>query len=150
MAKIRVWDLPTRLLHFALVGGVVVAGLTAGDARHLDLHVASGLVVAATLGLRLVWGLVGTEHARWRAFFFSGSAVRDHLRGLRDGTAPRMLGHNPVASWAMLGGLGLLTLLSLSGLVVLGGEEQEGDGSRRGGEGTGARAKRHGEKHGAG
>lgn len=124
--RVRVWDLPVRLLHLSLIGGVAVAWWTAGDARALDLHVASGLLVAGALALRLGWALVGTEHARWRALLVPWSRVRAWLVGLVDGTAPRMLGHNPLAAWAMLGGLGLLLLLSLSGLAVQGGEEGEG------------------------
>ena len=122
----RVWDLPTRLLHALLVVGVAVAWLSAGEARLLSLHVAAGFVVGASLGLRLLWGLVGTRHARWRALLVPWREVRVHGLALLRGEAPRLLGHNPVAAWAMLGGLGLLALLTLTGLGVQGGEEREG------------------------
>lgn len=128
---VRVWDLPVRLLHLALVGGVVLAGWTGagwtgGSARSLDLHIAAGWLVVGALVLRVAWGLVGTEHARWRAFLVPGSQVRAWVRGLIDGTAPRVLGHNPLAAWAMLGGLGILILLTVTGLLVQAGEEGEG------------------------
>lgn len=121
--SVRVWDLPVRLLHALLVLGVAAAWWTAGDARRLDLHVAAGSLVAVVLVLRLLWGFVGTEHARWRAFLFSPAAVLRHLRSLLRGDAPRFLGHNPVASAAMLVGLLILVALSVTGVLVLGGEE---------------------------
>lgn len=124
--RLRTWDLPTRLLHLLLLAGVATAWLTAGDARRLDLHVAAGLLVGLVLLLRLAWGLVGTEHVRWRAFAVPWRRVRAHARGLLDGTAPRLMGHNPVAAWAMLAGLGLLAAITITGLLVQGGEEQEG------------------------
>lgn len=126
MRRIRIWDLPTRLLHAALVAGVGLAWWTADDRAQRGLHVAAGTLVALVLGARLLWGFVGTEHARWRALFVPWAQVRAQLQGLLHGTAPRWLGHNPVAAWAMLGALGVLVALILTGVGVLAGEEQAG------------------------
>ena len=124
--RIRTWDLPTRLLHLLLAAGVAVAWISRRDARDLDLHVGAGLAVGLALVLRLVWGLVGTEHARWSAFAVPWRAVRAHAMGLLRGDAARFQGHNPVASWAMLGGLGLLAAVVLTGIGVQAGEERLG------------------------
>lgn len=123
---IRTWDLPVRLLHLLLAGGVAAAWLSSQDARDLRVHVVAGLLVGLVLVLRAAWGLWGTEHARWAAFRVPWRAVRDHARGLLRGDAPRFQGHNPLATWAMLGGLSLLALVVLTGIGVQAGEEGTG------------------------
>jgi len=85
-----------------------------------------GAVVAVLLLFRAAWALVGTRHARLAALRFSPRQVAAHARGLLRGDAPRFLGHNPLAAWAMVAAFGLLAALSLSGWLVLGGEEQRG------------------------
>ncbi|MFZ5481468.1 MAG: cytochrome b/b6 domain-containing protein, partial [Myxococcota bacterium] len=64
--------------------------------------------------------------ASLRELAASPGAVLRHLRGLARGDAPRFVGHNPVAGWAMAGGLALVVVLAGTGVVVLAGEEGRG------------------------
>ena len=59
------------------------------------------------MGLRLVWGLVGSRHARFADWFPTPQRVRMHLKALWHGELPEHTGHNP------LGALMMLTLMSL-------------------------------------
>jgi cytochrome b len=113
---VRVWDLPTRLFHWVLVlavVGLVVTGKVGGNA--LVWHMRLGLLVAALLGFRLVWGLVGGHWSRFASFVRGPGTV---LRYLRQGGAPGDVGHNPLGALSVLAMLGLLLAQVATGLVA--------------------------------
>jgi cytochrome b len=122
---IRVWDLPLRLFHWLFAGAFATAWLTRDD-RLLHVHVFAGYLLAGMVAFRLLWGLVGSRHSRFRDFACGPRAAFAYLRAVPAGRAPRRLGHNPAGSWAILGLLALGSGLSLSGLLTLGGEEGHG------------------------
>ena len=67
--KFRLWDLPTRLFHWALVVAVVaaiVSGQLGGNL--IDWHGRIGLFIVGLLAFRLVWGVVGSTYARFLQF----------------------------------------------------------------------------------
>ena len=124
--KILVWDLPTRLFHWLFALAFAVAWITSDSDTYLDLHVFTGYLMLGLLGFRLVWGLVGSRYARFRSFLFGpGNAFRYLIRSLTR-TAPRHVGHNPAGAWAVYLMLALGVLVGISGILVLGGEEQQG------------------------
>lgn len=99
---IKVWDAPTRLFHWSLVllfAGMWFTGEQGGDWLHY--HVWCGEAIAALLLFRLIWGVIGSETARFRQFVKGPAAIRRYLRG---GEAEQP-GHNP------LGGLMVVALL---------------------------------------
>ena len=82
MTKVRVWDLPTRVFHWALVLGVIaqaITGQVGGDA--MAWHFRVDYSVLALLLFRLFWGLVGGRWSRFRAFAYSPQSVLDYLKG---------------------------------------------------------------------
>ncbi len=124
--QILIWDLPTRLFHWLFALSFVVTWITGDSDTYRDLHVFMGYLMLGLLGFRLVWGLVGSRYARFRAFLFSlGQAFR-YLANTLTRTAPRHIGHNPAGAWAVYLMLTLGLLVSISGILVLGGEEQHG------------------------
>ncbi|WP_262984805.1 cytochrome b/b6 domain-containing protein [Sphingomonas daechungensis] len=67
---IRVWDLPLRVFHWALVLTIAVAFLSSEEDSALnDWHVLSGWVAAVLLAFRLVWGFIGESTAAFRTLF---------------------------------------------------------------------------------
>lgn len=110
-----VWDAPVRLFHWLLVLCFALAWLTAESDRWQLLHVTAGLTVAGLVGFRLVWGLVGTRHARWRAFVRGPRAVVAEADALLQGHPPRRAGHNPLGAVAIVGLLALAALTTASG-----------------------------------
>lgn len=64
-----IWDLPTRLFHWLLALSFIAAYVTAtlGPAW-MDWHFRAGYLLAALLLFRLVWGLIGSDSARFRTF----------------------------------------------------------------------------------
>ncbi|MBF0353844.1 MAG: cytochrome b/b6 domain-containing protein [Alphaproteobacteria bacterium] len=102
---VRVWDLPTRLFHWALVLLVVISVIAAKKGP-MSLHQLSGLSILALLLFRLIWGFVGGTHARFADFVKGPKAALTYLRELLGGGHPLSIGHNP------LGGLMVLALLA--------------------------------------
>lgn len=111
---VRVWDLPTRLFHWALAAttiGLVISAKLGGNA--MLWHFRCGYVVLALLLFRLVWGLVGGYWSRFTTFIYPPTRLWNYLRG--QGQAVDNVGHNP------LGALSVFALLVVVGLQVLSG-----------------------------
>jgi cytochrome b len=119
-----VWDAPTRVFHWLLVLAVAVAYLSAGEDEgfQFTLHVAAGYLVAGLLIFRIVWGVIGSDHARFRDFLPTPQRVAEHLRGLLSGRPRHYVGHNPLGAVAIFAMLGIL-LGSLGTGLFGGGEE---------------------------
>lgn len=109
--RVRVWDLPTRVFHLALIVSVVGAWSCAqlgGNA--MVWHFRFGYAVCALLLFRLVWGLVGGRWSRFVHWAFRPGAVLRYWQG-RPAPGERFdVGHSP---------LGVLSVLTLLGLVAL-------------------------------
>jgi cytochrome b len=117
--QVVVWDLPTRLFHWALVALVTlsfVTGKLGGNA--MQIHVWSGLAILALLLFRFGWGIWGGRQARFSAFVRSPAAVIRYAAGLLRGDSPRWLGHNPMGGWSVLAMLAALLLQAGTGLFA--------------------------------
>lgn len=114
---IRVWDLPTRVFHWALAALVTGMILTAWQGK-LDLHMTLGQVVLSLVLFRLIWGFVGNRHARFADFVAGPMAGLRYLGTLFGRPGPQYLGHNPVGGWAVLAMLALLALQAGTGLFT--------------------------------
>lgn len=125
---IEVWDLGVRLFHWLLVGAVAGAGWTGflGSKQTLDWHLICGGMIALLLGWRLVWGGLGSTHARFRSFVAGPQTLLHHLAELRSGRAAAHIGHNPLGGAMVLVLIATLATLIATGLVVLGGAIKDG------------------------
>ncbi|CCQ75060.1 cytochrome b/b6 domain-containing protein [Magnetospira sp. QH-2] len=127
-ATTKIWDLPTRLFHWLLVGTVLGAlgtGLVA-PASWQPLHVGLGYGVAALVGFRLVWGFAGSRYSRFGGFVFTPRETIAHARSIFRRRPPPHLGHNPAGALMIFALLGLLMLITGTGLAALGGTEKLG------------------------
>lgn len=106
---VKVWDPFIRFFHWSLVSCVLLNQfvLEAGETAHQW----AGYLACALVLARLVWGFVGSRHARFADFFPTPARLSAHLKALRQGQHPQYLGHNPVAALMMLGLM--LAILSL-------------------------------------
>jgi cytochrome b len=118
MQRILVWDLPTRLFHWLTAASFAGAWLTAESERWRNVHVALGYTFAGLIAFRLLWGLVGSRHARFASFVRGPSAVLSYLRSLLGATPEHHVGHNPAGGWAVLALLGLGALSAASGFMT--------------------------------
>lgn len=126
--SVRVWDLPTRIFHWSLALSFFGAYLLAESERVRHLHVMFGYTVLALVAFRLVWGFLGTRHARFSSFAFGPRAVADHLKELARRDVREHVGHTPAGSWAIWLMLLLALVTAVSGYLYfdeIGGEAME-------------------------
>ena len=115
MHTVRVWDLPTRLFHWALVVCVIGQIVTANvGGNWMNWHLRLGYTVLTLLLFRLVWGFVGGHWSRFSSFLYAPSAVLNYLRG--HARPEHRVGHNPLGAFSVFGLLIILLLQVGSGL----------------------------------
>jgi cytochrome b len=105
--RVKVWDAPTRLVHWAIVALIAVSWATA-KTHHLDWHRWSGYAVLGLLIFRLLWGLAGPTSARFASFLKGPRAVGAYLRTLPGRRYTPSPGHNPLGGWSVMALLGLM------------------------------------------
>ncbi len=112
---VRIWDLPTRLFHWALaiciVLGIVFVKI-GGNA--IQWHAYCGYTALALILFRVIWGFVGSWHARFANFIPSPSKLIAFLRGQVDGG----LGHNPLGALSVIALLIIVLIQALTGLFT--------------------------------
>ncbi len=109
----RVWDPFIRLFHWSLVACVLLNqwGLEGGETPHRWTGYAATALVLA----RLVWGFIGSRHARFADFFPTPARLRRHLQALRRGEHPVHAGHNPLGALMMLALMAAVLALGVTG-----------------------------------
>lgn len=122
MPKSLVWDLPTRLFHWLFAAGFSVAAVIAllidDDSPVFPYHAMIGLAITAMIGLRVVWGMIGSKHARFSSFAYGPTAVVQYLKGALLGGARRYAGHNPGSAYAIFAMLALMIGLAATGIMM--------------------------------
>lgn len=100
------WDLPTRVVHWALVVLLLVSWFTGGE--NMQLHRWSGYGVVALLVFRLWWGVAGGSTARFVHFLKGPRATLAYMRTLGDRRPGAADGHNPIGAWSVLAMLAVM------------------------------------------
>ena len=108
-----VWDLFVRVFHWTLVSTVLLNYfvLEEGEAPHEW----AGYLAAALVAARIVWGFIGSRHARFSDFFPTPGRLRQHLQALRSGHLGHHWGHNPLGALMMFLLMGLVIALGITG-----------------------------------
>lgn len=118
--RVKVWDIGVRLFHWSLVGLFTLAYLSGDDAS--TLHAYAGYGVIALIAFRVVWGFVGTRHARFADFVRGPGATIAYARSMLSGKPAHHLGHNPLGGWMVVALLLSLAATSWSGLEAYAAE----------------------------
>lgn len=113
LPTVRVWDPLVRVFHWSLVATFATAWLSADEVQ--PVHEFAGYTIAGLVAFRLIWGVVGSRHARFAQFVKGPRATLAYLGTLLRGSERRYLGHNPAGA-AMIVAL----LLTLSGTAFTG------------------------------
>lgn len=111
-----VWDVPVRVFHWLIVVLVFSSWLTSeigGNA--MTYHMWIGYTVLALVLFRIVWGFVGSRHARFCDFVRGPGSVLRYLRGM---PGEMSAGHNPIGGWSVLALLASLALQAVTGLFT--------------------------------
>jgi cytochrome b len=111
----RVWDLPTRIFHWALLVCIVGLFITVNlGGGWMPWHFRLGYAVFTLLLFRIVWGLVGGRWSRFASFIYAPSTVVAYFKGR--GKPEHSVGHNPMGAGSVFALLGFLALQVASGL----------------------------------
>lgn len=126
MERVKVWDPAVRLSHLAMGVLVLAAFLTSEEDERLPLHMRVGLLVLGVVVFRLVWGFVGTRHARFADFVRGPRAILEAARAMARGAPKHFLGHNPVGAVMVLTLLATLAVVAGTGLALGLGPDWDG------------------------
>jgi cytochrome b len=124
LSSIQVWDPIVRIGHWLFVVAFAVAYLTEGEPEWL--HTYAGYAIAVTVLIRLAWGFVGPQHARFTDFVRGPGAVFGYLRALATGKSKRYVGHSPAGGAMTLALLAMLAFTTFTGMANYAAEDGKG------------------------
>lgn len=114
-ATVKVWDPLVRLFHWSLV--ICFAGNFLNEDGS-DLHQLMGYTACGLIAFRILWGFIGSTHARFGDWVPTPGKLVHYLKALRNGHPPRYLGHNPAAAVMMLTLMSLILTLGVTGYMM--------------------------------
>lgn len=114
---VPIWDLPTRLFHWAIVLLIGFSWLSA-ERSWMDWHLRSGYAILTLLLFRLLWGVFGSQTARFTQFLAGPRAVLRYLAHLPKREPDRELGHNAAGGWVVAQMLVLLLVQAGTGMFA--------------------------------
>ncbi|MCC9625972.1 cytochrome b/b6 domain-containing protein [Thalassospira sp. MA62] len=117
--KVKLWDFPVRLFHWALVAAIVTAWWTNRELM-IDIHALAGYTVLALVLFRIIWGFVGSSNARFADFLKGPGRVIRYLMKIPRGTAADLTypGHNPAGGWMVAVLILLVGVQAVTGLFA--------------------------------
>ena len=111
--RIKVWDPLVRIFHWSLVALFTFSFVTGDEWKYA--HIRSGYAIGILLAIRIVWGIVGTHHARFVSFIYSPRTILTFLKDSLSMKARRYVGHNPAG-----GAMVILLIAMIAGIVTTG------------------------------
>jgi cytochrome b len=129
MKRQLVYDLPTRLFHWLFAGlfltSFIIAKTIDDDSPWFNYHSLGGLTLGFLVLLRIIWGIWGTQHARFSGFALHPIDLIRYLKGIISGEKKRWAGHNPASSWAAIVMMILALGLAVTGHLMTSGANKE-------------------------
>ena len=110
----RVWDAPTRLVHWLVVLLFVFSWWSAETGR-MEWHRWSGYTLLGLVIFRIYWGMAGSSTAKFSQFVRGPRAISGYLKG-GWAVAP---GHNPLGALSVVALLALLVTQVVLGLFAV-------------------------------
>ena len=111
-----VWDPLVRIFHWSLACFFCLAYFLDGDWP--GLHSQAGYTVGLLVVFRIIWGFIGSEHARFPGFVTPPRATFAYLRTLLQRRPEAYVGHDPAGAMMILGLLTSLSITVLSGISL--------------------------------
>jgi cytochrome b len=113
--RIRVWDLPVRLFHWVLAVCIILGIIfvkIGGNA--IEWHAYCGYTALVLVLFRIIWGFVGSWHARFANFIPSPQSLFAYLQGQSNGG----IGHNPLGAFSVIALLLAILVQAMTGLFA--------------------------------
>ena len=125
--QVKVWDAPVRLFHWLLVllfAFMFFSGKSGSE--WIEWHMRAGYAILALVLFRIVWGFVGSTHARFSSFLAGPAACIECLKHLLARKPSPYPGHNPLGGWMVL--VLLLALLVQTGTGLFANDDLLSEG----------------------
>ena len=116
MTTIKVWDPLVRLFHWSLAAAFLLNATVIDE--DASLHETLGYATLALVGVRVIWGLVGTRHARFADFPPNPRAAIAQVRDMLTRRQTRHVGHSPLGAFMIYNLLLTVVLLGVSGWAM--------------------------------
>ncbi len=114
--NIMVWDPLVRLIHWSLAIAIILNGAIVDEES--SLHEWIGYFAVGLIGVRLIWGLIGSSHARFSAFPPNPVVAIRHLVALSRGDKTVHLSHNPIGALMVYNIWLTVLLLGITGYMM--------------------------------
>lgn len=114
----RRWDPVVKLTHWTIVAAIIANALITEEGS--GAHVWVGYALAATLALRLIWGVIGPAEARFSAFPPSPGRALAHLREIAAGRKSEHASHNPLGALMVYAIWSVLLVIVVTGVLMAG------------------------------
>lgn len=149
-ATTRRWDPLVKITHWGIATAVITNALVVGEGS--IAHIYAGYLLAALLGLRMLWGFIGTRPARFVSFPPSPARAIAHIRDILAGRKEQHRSHNPLGALMAYALWVCLAVIIASGVAMAGpppavsnptdlralvSSDEEGEGSEHGEEAEG-------------
>lgn len=108
-----VWDRFVRVFHWSLVSCITLNYFVLNDGK--TTHQIVGYMALTLVLARIIWGFIGSRHARFVDFFPTPSRLAHHFRDVRAGNHTANQGHNPVGALMMLALMATVLALGTTG-----------------------------------
>lgn len=121
--EVQVWDPLIRSAHWLLAAAVLIDWITD---EPLWMHSWLGYLAGALVVLRIVWGFVGPENARFISFVHDPRMVFGYLAGLIQFSSKRYLGHSPAGGAMIVALLVMVAATGVTGMANLAADRGDG------------------------
>ncbi|MGH8174889.1 MAG: cytochrome b/b6 domain-containing protein [Steroidobacter sp.] len=117
--RVRVWDAPTRIVHWLLVALVATSWWTAENGQ-LQIHRYSGYTLLGLLVFRAYWAFAGSSTSRLGKFLRGPRALLAYVKAVATRRDPQTaMGPNPLGAWSAFALLALLIAQVSLGLFAV-------------------------------
>lgn len=128
MEKSKVFDLPTRLLHWLFAGlfiaAFTIAKTTDDESPLFSQHMLLGLLLTLTATLRFFWGIFGSRYAKFSSFPLKPSQLGIYFKDILSTKGKQYFSHNPASAWAALLMIILSFGLGITGILMATGQKE--------------------------
>ncbi len=123
--KTYIWTLPTRIFHWLLVIYIAAAYITADEESYLNIHASIGYGIGVLVLFRIIWGFIGPKYSRFAHWPLSIKEAISYVGNIFN-PIKSYPGHNPAASFAMVGMIAVAFMIVISGVLTYGIQEGRG------------------------
>ncbi|MFT5659929.1 MAG: cytochrome b [Sulfurimonas sp.] len=124
--KKKIWSIYTRIFHIMLITSVVTAYLLIEKENQLTSHVLAGYLVALLISYRIIWGFLSVKCSQHQDLLRKIPDVPRYFLNYFNKERGEYMGHNPASALYVLLIMNLLILVTVSGSLLYGIQENSG------------------------